>query len=385
MKRFNFNSRSFAKAKLQATSLWLVAAIIAMAFTACTKKSETQTETTAVQSQTGSKHLVSVPTFTGSAARNASFGQPEKLAERIAAPYSSSSYEYDDQNRIVKKHEYGKMDVTTTTITYNGNDIVKTVTVYKDDYSGEESIVDTKNFTRNGNKIYTGSETITLNNDGYIIICEWEDNTYRHYSYHDGNVIKITDTTGDYREDFYEYDNKVSPFYHCNTPKWYLVWSGISYGLVNNIIRDNYKYEYDADGYIVWGDLSDDWGIRYEYRQGGVWEPAELTGEWHSRSITDGCHGQEHYIFTADGYYRKGDLYQKHDGTWSLVIDAATGKYHLTLQYKQFIDFESGWTPNDFTAYAEYETIDPNNIDLLLPGAGWIELTRCNNPGWNAQ
>jgi hypothetical protein len=119
--------------------------------------------------------------------------------------------------------------------------------------------------------------------------------------------------------------------------------------------------------------------------QSKVWEPAELTGEWHSRSITDGCYGQEHYIFTADGYYRKGDLYQKHDGTWNLKIDAATGKYHLTLQYKHFIDFESGWTPNDFTQYAEYETIDPNNIDLLLHGTGWVELTRCHNPGWNAQ
>jgi len=119
--------------------------------------------------------------------------------------------------------------------------------------------------------------------------------------------------------------------------------------------------------------------------QSKVREPAELTGEWHSRSITGSCHGQEHYIFTADGYYRKGDIYQKHDGTWSLVRDAAAGKYHLTLQYKQFIDFESGWTPNDFTAYGEYETIDPNNIDLLLPGTGWIELTRCHNPGWNAQ
>ncbi|MDR0502182.1 MAG: hypothetical protein LBH16_02555 [Treponema sp.] len=119
--------------------------------------------------------------------------------------------------------------------------------------------------------------------------------------------------------------------------------------------------------------------------QSKVWEPAELTGEWHSRSITGSCHGQEHYIFTADGYYRKGDLYQKHDGTWSLARDAATGKYHLTLQYKQFIDFESGWTPNDFTAYGEYETIDPNNIDLLLPGTGWTELTRCHNPGWSAQ
>jgi len=114
-------------------------------------------------------------------------------------------------------------------------------------------------------------------------------------------------------------------------------------------------------------------------------EPAELTGEWHSRSITGSCYGQEHYIFTADGYYRKGDLYQKHDGTWSLVRDAATGKYHLTLQYKQFIDFESGWTPNDITENSEYETIDPNNIKLLLRGTGWIELTRCHNPGWNAQ
>jgi hypothetical protein len=118
--------------------------------------------------------------------------------------------------------------------------------------------------------------------------------------------------------------------------------------------------------------------------QSKVWEPAELTGEWHSRSITASCHGQEHYIFTADGYYKKGDLYSKHDGTWSLLIDAR-GKYNLTLQFKQFIDFESGWSPNEFTENSEYETIDPNNIDLLIHGTGWIELTRCNNPGWNAQ
>jgi hypothetical protein len=129
----------------------------------------------------------------------------------------------------------------------------------------------------------------------------------------------------------------------------------------------------------------------FYYRQGEAasqslpQEPAELTGEWHSRTIIGSCHGQEHYIFTADGYYRKGDLYQKHDGTWSLVRDAATGKYHLTLQYKQFIDFESGWSPNEFTENSEYETIDPNNIDLLLHGTGWVELTRCYNPGWNAQ
>jgi len=119
--------------------------------------------------------------------------------------------------------------------------------------------------------------------------------------------------------------------------------------------------------------------------QSKVWEPAELTGEWHSRSITGSCHGQEHYIFTADGYYKKGDLYPKHDGTWSLLRDAATGKCHLTLQYKQFVDFESGWSPNEFTENSEYKTIDPNNIDLLIHGTGWVELTRCHNPGWNAQ
>jgi len=114
-------------------------------------------------------------------------------------------------------------------------------------------------------------------------------------------------------------------------------------------------------------------------------EPADLTGEWHYRSITGSCHGQEHYIFTADGYYRKGDFYQQHDGTWSLVRDTATGKYHLTLQYKHFIDFESGWSPNEFTDNSEYETIDPNNINLLFHGTVRKELTRCNNPGWNAQ
>ena len=114
-------------------------------------------------------------------------------------------------------------------------------------------------------------------------------------------------------------------------------------------------------------------------------EPAELTGEWHSRTITGSCYGQGHYIFTADGYYKKGDLYPKHDGTWSLLRDAAKNKYHLTLQYKEFIDFESGWTPNNIIEYAEYETDDPNNISLLLHGTGWVELTRCNNPGWSAQ
>jgi len=47
MKRFILSDRSFAKAKLQATGLWLAAVIIAMAFTACSKKSETAATVTA--------------------------------------------------------------------------------------------------------------------------------------------------------------------------------------------------------------------------------------------------------------------------------------------------------------------------------------------------
>jgi len=47
MKRFILSDRSFAKAKLQVTSLWLVAAIIVIAITACTKKSETTAVITA--------------------------------------------------------------------------------------------------------------------------------------------------------------------------------------------------------------------------------------------------------------------------------------------------------------------------------------------------
>ena len=42
------------------------------------------------------------------------------------------------------------------------------------------------------------------------------------YTWQNGNLTKTTENGED--EGVFTYDNKKSPFYYCQTPKWYLLW-----------------------------------------------------------------------------------------------------------------------------------------------------------------
>jgi len=398
MKRFIFKDRSFAKAKLQATSLWLVAVIIAMAFTACTKKSETQTAVTVTANPYPEILNGDFSAFAGIWEN----GNGDKrqlrpdgfLTDGSYGDYGINPYRFDINGKGANMH-YSWMIL-------DGLDInlypagVEIITEDNQVIQSDTTKVRIAVYPKSSNDIYyltaAGYSGPYVDHYAKILNFDFSDFAGTWVNDHGGGSVVLTEDGLLQNIGFFPISNlrKIGGAY---------AWD-LSTGIVSlPVFLFPAGVEVtDEDNRLVQTDTTKDriaidrrYSNQVYYLQGGaasqskVWEPAELTGEWHSRSITGSCHGQEHYIFTADGYYRKGDLYQKHDGTWTLVRDAATGKYHLTLQYKQFIDFESGWSPNEFTAYSEYETIDPNNIDLLLPGTGWIELTRCHNPGWSAQ
>jgi len=271
MKRFNFNSRSFAKAKLQATSFWLVAAIIVMAFTVCTKKGETQAYTAS--------------------------------GEIVTARETHTQTDFT----IYGVWRYAvTADIWTGVTTPRSG--INPITIYNN------------GIVASGNYAYIGELQKGSPDDEGII----------RFTFNASTRLDLTSGVTQKIESLAPYDFDKSSFLFTYNPN------------TRRLLDINSIEEFPEN----------EWGNYYEWvgeagnpptqsaSQSNVREPAELTGEWHSRTITASCHGQEHYIFTADGYYKKGDLYSKHDGTWSLLIDAR-GKYNLTLQYKQFIDFES--------------------------------------------
>jgi hypothetical protein len=183
--------------------------------------------------------------------------------------YMKYEYEYDGQNRITKRsiHEDGEI-YSTETFTYSGDDLVKIVHANPNypDYKYETV------FEKTGNAItFDDGGTLTLNNDGYptryLNECESGDCSDESiYEYKDGNLTKSTYSTFEYgskfSEDVYEfnkYDDKKSPFLHCKTPKWAMIFF-ITTSLKNNATETKYKhngeditiksqYEYDRDGY----------------------------------------------------------------------------------------------------------------------------------------
>ncbi|MDR2694579.1 MAG: hypothetical protein LBB74_10260 [Chitinispirillales bacterium] len=179
-------------------------------------------------------------------------GGDVKLLESITDDSGNvlTKFEYDGQNRIVKRYEYseGKLS-STTTVTYTDN----LVTVKEN--NGE----DVKKYVINGDTVTEGSTTLTVNKDGTIdgIFDEnWECGCA--YRYQDGNLIEgqCCVTTTYYKG----YDNKKSPFSNSGTPKW--LFKHLS---KNNVLekrvpdgdgmdeahsaRVQYEYEYDGDGF----------------------------------------------------------------------------------------------------------------------------------------
>ena len=208
-------------------------------------------------------------------------------------------YEYDNQNRITKVLGYydGKV-YSTETFTYSGDDLVKTVTVWT--YPSEQN--STYDFVKseNGNTItvtekWNGEEvgspiTITLNSNGLPAKMERSEEDWSrslNYQYQGNNFTKITDkyTEGELVEEIaseYKYDNNKAPFYHCKTPKWYLIWSiQGTIGVHNNMIEATWEdgksvltYDFDADGYptkmtvktVYDEDYEDEWERTFTYK-----------------------------------------------------------------------------------------------------------------------
>jgi hypothetical protein len=214
-----------------------LAAILALAFTACDEKSKPAPATT--ESGSGVKLLESKDNGDG----------------------YHYKYEYDSKDRIVKISDYKAGELNSTqTITYSSDKAVKVEIVYSSDNS-----IGVTNYAINGNTITSSdnSDTLTINKDGYIIKNKnafWSS----AYQYKDNNLVSITETSTDStdsREQVHEYgyDNKKPPLHNSNTPKWLLSSLGLA-SYKNNVTSwsvyggevtgsNGYEYEYDSDGF----------------------------------------------------------------------------------------------------------------------------------------
>ena len=175
-------------------------------------------------------------------------------------------YEYDNQNRIIKILKYRNHEnllpkeilYETQTFTYSGNDFVKVVAESKGPYSIEFSkSEDTINITR---KSYDGAifqtATMDLNNDEYPTKCvlsytDGRTSQVSIYQFQEGNLTNSSfegiyggvTQSGNFE---YKYDNEKSPFFHCKTPKWCMVY--LYYDISKNNVVDingSTKYEYE--------------------------------------------------------------------------------------------------------------------------------------------
>jgi hypothetical protein len=188
-----------------------------------------------------------------------------RLLESMTIESTTYKFEYDDKDHIIKFSYGNEKPIATSKFIYSTDGSVKiTGTLY---YHGEDNY--SVEFVRNGNTIAVKSmelDTIKVNKDGYIDKSERTranegegdgDPWARTYQYLGNNLIKLTSATEIIE---FKYDNKKSPFYHGNTPKWllqYLFMLHWEYGLNNNIVeidygdgyKRTYEYEYDSEGF----------------------------------------------------------------------------------------------------------------------------------------
>ena len=187
-------------------------------------------------------------------------------------------FEYDEQSRITKIIYYessGELFFTQT-LTYNSEG---ELILAKSESPSNSASDGQKTFVKSGNKIrISGSEIFELNSQGLPISQMYSD-LYRSgiltFEYLDGNMSKMTDYGRPTRITTYTYDNKKSPFYNCNSPKWVLVWGWLFWrvDLRNNKITENmdvgvmtsYTYTYDDAGYALTSKASNGIEITYTY------------------------------------------------------------------------------------------------------------------------
>ena len=198
-------------------------------------------------------------------------------------------FEYDDKNRIKKMSGHSDNFI----FTYDGDDLVK-IEDENDNLLAE--------FVKSGNKITVTSErteyrkewvcddpvskincrweeysetvtysyTIDVDNDGYPIKYENNSGEIYNFQFQKGNLSKFSgEYNGDAFEVVYQYDESKSPFYHCKTPKWYLVLYMNNYDIFNLFY---YSLSYDDCADILFGNKNNvtemtvtaNWGWDYK-------------------------------------------------------------------------------------------------------------------------
>ena len=191
-----------------------------------------------------------------------------RLLERITDANDDDNYlkfEYDKQNRLTSFTIYSGGEVhEAVTLSYSGNDLVGQVKVLSN-----RNIIN-EQYKKNGDSItVVGRDNVVyhLNSDGNIIRERENRFSTAEYTYDkNGNLIKKTDELFGRKDKDpieYEYDNKKSPFTHCNTPQWWLTSvyqpSYRKSFMKNNVLKITKKgkveiectYEYDDAGYPI--------------------------------------------------------------------------------------------------------------------------------------
>jgi len=216
--------------------------------------------------------LVMIAAFTSCDKSNEN-GNIKLLETMIYGDDAYYKYEYDNKNRITRMSFYRDENlIRSHKLKYSGNNLIRMEYENSDNPEGNAIV----NFVRKKNSISFGDSEISyrleLNRDGTI--ATWEQivgNSYSNvliYHYKNGNIVKImhsgegveVDDVEDLGVAAYIYDNKKSPFYYCQTPKWFLMFiSENEFGNRNNTKHFNwfwgdtieFQYEYDSDGFPI--------------------------------------------------------------------------------------------------------------------------------------
>ena len=204
------------------------------------------------------------------------------LLSEISGRDGRTTIEYDNQDRITKMTDYNKEGVADRVETYSYNNSGDLISMKSENYDGNS---ETYTFSRYGNKVTVENssndfyeESIDLNAQGLPVqrmyirrIQNLE--RFLHglttYQYQNGNLVKSDweskwqDTNGNFHSmssgtGTYTYDDKMSLFYHCKTPKWFLIWRFDTFGSQNNVLtlKDNtyiqtFVYTYNDGGFPI--------------------------------------------------------------------------------------------------------------------------------------
>jgi len=218
--------------------------------------------------------------------------------------FSSTTFEYDDQNRITRIIQSEEWGTWSETLSYNSAGDLVSITF-------NDGNVTT--FNRIGNIITltwqdeSYSETFELNAQGLLEKWTWEDvdggNWWKQvftFQYQGKNMIELTSEWENMEDGEHfsgseigilTYDDRKSPFYNCNTPQWFLLFAFIDdyYGIYNNVKTVNSEGE---------------WSLMFEYTYNDAGFPTSRTvTERRRRYLNDYIYFYEENVYTETFTY----------------------------------------------------------------------------------